>query len=145
MNKIIIMILAFIITPLITVKPLDTVGFEKEKLKVDERAVKIDKYFSTRGMPLYGYGEKFVERGDFYRVEPFLLAAISVQESSGGLHACGYNVFGWASCLGEAGQFNSYDEAIDVVAKNISGNNEDTRTYYEGKDIRGILSTYNPP
>ena len=74
-----------------------------------------------------------------------LLPAIAIRESSGGLHACGFNPFGWASCKGTIGKFKSWDEAIEVVAKNLGGHNPNTAHFYGGKDTRGILTAYNPP
>ena len=52
------------------------------------------------------------------------------------------NGFGWGSCKIA---FKSVDEAIETIAHHLGGNHPKTAKYYEGKDIEGILNTYNPP
>ena len=96
-------------------------------------------------MPLAGYGAKMIVEADRNGLDWRLLPAIAVRESSGGLHACGFNPFGWASCKGNIGKFENWDRAIEVVARNLGGNNPNTAHFYGGKDIRGILEAYNPP
>ena len=111
----------------------------------DNRPALIDQYYSERNMPLAGYGTKMVEVADKYGLDWRLLPAIAVREQSGGKvlpHNCpnrtvNYNVFGWASakvC------FTSYDQAIETVGMKLA-----TLPYYKGKDLVGILQTYNPP
>jgi len=43
-----------------------------------------------------------------------ILWAIAIRESSGGVHACGYNAWGYASCTGY--NFSSWEESIETVA-----------------------------
>lgn len=111
----------------------------------DERAEKIDQYFKDRNMPLAGYGKKMVEVADKNDIDWRLIPAIAVRESTGGKHACKsvtFNPFGWGSCkIG----FKSYDHAIEVLGKNLGGNNPNTSRHYSDKDVEGILKTYNPP
>jgi hypothetical protein len=105
----------------------------------------IDAYFSARNMPLAGYGMKMAEEAEKNGLDWRLLPAIAVRESTGGKHACKkvtHSFFGWGSCkIG----FNSPEEAIEIVAKNIGGNDEDTAHHYYGKDTEEILNKYNPP
>lgn len=114
---------------------------------VDNRAEKIDAYFSQHDLPLEGFGEKMVAEADLYGLDWRLLPALAMRESTGGKFTCKSesgknNPFGWGSCkIG----FDSYDHSIEVLARNLSGNNPKTSHYYDGKDIRGILETYNPP
>ncbi|MDP3785114.1 MAG: hypothetical protein Q8R12_03515 [bacterium] len=105
----------------------------------EERAGKIDGYFAERSMPLKGYGLKLVvaaERNDF---DWRLLPAIAIRESSGGKNACGQNPFGWGSCKID---FDTLEEAIEVVAWNLGANNPATAKYYRG-DMPSKLKNYN--
>ncbi|MDQ3158783.1 MAG: hypothetical protein M3P98_01435 [bacterium] len=115
----------------LTVKPSD--------VAVEDRAGRIDAYYAKRKMPLEGYGQKMVEEADKNGIDWRLLPAISIKESSGGLHMCRNNPFGWASCKL---QFGSVDEAIETVARNLGGNNPKTHAYYKG-DTYAKLWSYN--
>jgi hypothetical protein len=84
-------------------------------------------------------GQKMVQEEDKNGIDWRLLPAIAVKESSGGLHMCRNNPFGWASCKIE---FESVDEAIETVARNLGGNNPRTKAYYSG-DTRAKLQSYN--
>ena len=116
---------------------------ETEVLKIKANA--IDTYFKERNMPLSGTGIKMVKEAEKNNLDWRLLAAIAVRESTGGIHACKrveYNPFGWGSCkIG----FDSNNEAIEVVARNLGGNNPNTAYHYSGKDTKAILQKYNPP
>ena len=104
------------------------------------RAEKIDSYFRNRNMPLEGYGLKLVREAQKYELDWRLMPAIAVRESSGGKNACGNNPFGWGSCrIG----FKSIDEAIETIARNISGNNPNTKKYYSTGDLYKKLERYN--
>ena len=73
------------------------------------------------------------------------MAAIAVRESTGGKFDCKKvenNPFGWGSCkIG----FDTIDESIETVARNLGGNNPNTAYHYSGKDTKAILQKYNPP
>lgn len=126
--------------------PLPTeVSNEKlvDGLTVAERAQKIDAYFVDKDMPLAGHGLAMVTAADKYDIDWRLIAAISVIESTGGKHACKkvkYSAFGWGSCKIN---FSSYEESIEVISKNLAGENPKTAHHYDGKDTIGILSAYN--
>lgn len=109
----------------------------------DSRPSLIDAYFAKRHMPLAGYGSIFVKVADTYKIDWRLLPAIAVRESSGGLHACGFNAFGWGSCKHK--NFTSFDDAIETVGRNLGGENPATARYYSGKSVRQILNAFNPP
>lgn len=114
-------------------------------LLVSKEAQKIDAYFSDRNMPLAGYGEVFVREARKNNLDPFLVAAISVRESTGGKFACKsvtHSFLGWGSCKIN---FNSTEEAIEIVSWNLGGNNPKTERYYANKSTKAILQTYNPP
>lgn len=114
-----------------------------ETLKAQAQA--IDAYFASRDMPLSGMGMKMAEEADKNDIDWRLLPAIAVRESTGGKNDCEkvkHNFFGWGSCkIG----FKSDDEAIEIVAKNLGGNNPNTAKHYENKTIKQILRAYNPP
>lgn len=113
--------------------------------KTDVRAEKIDQYFKSKGLPLAGYGKKMVEVADKNDIDWRLIPAIAMRESTGGKFACKkvtFNPFGWASC--RVG-FKSYDHAIESLGQHLGGNHPKTKNYYDGKDVEGILKTYNPP
>jgi len=101
---------------------------EKNNL-LDSQAEKIDTYFKERSMPLFGFGRKMAEEASEHDLDWRLLPAIAVRESSGGKQACGHNPFGWGSCKIT---FNSWNEAIEVLAKNLGGDNPNTSDYYSG-------------
>lgn len=111
----------------------------------DDRANRIDAYYSKRNMPLSGYGKKIVEEADKYGIDWRLVAAISVKEQSGGKvlpYNCeggtlNHNAWGWGSgsiC------FESFDQGIETVSKSLG-----TSRYYKDKTLDQILDTYNPP
>jgi hypothetical protein len=113
-----------------------------EDLKL--KALAIDAYFSAYEMPLSGLGLKMVEEAEKNKLDWRLLPAISVRESTGGKFACKkvkYNSFGWGSCkIG----FESNEQAIEILARNLGGNNPKLAFYYANKDVEGILRSYNP-
>ena len=106
----------------------------------DERPAQIDRYFAERNMPLADYGAKFVEAADKCDMDWRLLPAISVRESSGGKQACGNNPFGWASCRLD---FESIEQAIEIVGANLCGLNPRTESYYKNKTTYERLWNYN--
>ncbi len=116
---------------------------ETEILKAKAEA--IDTFFREHNMPLEGTGAKMVEEAKENGLDWRLLPAIAARESTGGRHECKRvpnNAFGWGSCkIG----FKSNEEAIEVVAKNLGGNNPKTAMHYDEKTTKGILQAYNPP
>ena len=116
-----------------------------EKLSVQdiqrkEAAKKIDTYFKNRSMPLAGYGEQFVLVAEKYGLPYNLLPAVAVRESSGGKFLLNNNPFGWGSAKIK---FSNFDEAIEVVGKNLGGANPRTAAYYSGNSVRTKLYNYN--
>ena len=121
----------------------------EDKVKAD----KIDAYYKSRKMKLAGHGDDIVAAARKYDFDPYVLAAIATKETTGGNFACPktykvtkdirytYNVFGWGSC---SIKFESYRDAFETLAKNLSGNNPNTSKHYMDKDVVGILESYNP-
>lgn len=114
---------------------------------VDTRADRIDEYFASRGLPLAGHGKTFVKAADENDLDWRLVAAIAMRETTGGKFMCKSqsspnNPLGWGGCkIG----FDSIDSAIVKVTAHLAGNHPNTDQYYAGKDVKGILQTYNPP
>ncbi len=117
---------------------------EEAKLR-QLKADAIDNYFKKRDMPLAGYGMKMVLEAEKNDLDWRLIPAIGVRESTGGKFKCKKvvnNSFGWGSCKI---RFNSNEEAIKTVARNLGGNNPNTAKHYENKNTEQILRAYNPP
>lgn len=112
---------------------------EAQELAAD-RARKIDAYYAKRKMPLEGYGAKMIAEAEKNNLDWRLLPAIAIKESTGGKFACYNNPFGWGSCKI---RFGSYDEAIETVAHNLGGNNQNTARYYKDKTTEEKLHHYN--
>ncbi len=114
-----------------------------EDLKTKAEA--IDGYFRSYDMPLLGMGMKMVEEAEKNNLDWRLLPAIAVRESTGGKYDCikvEYNSFGWGSCKID---FNSIEESIEIIARNLGGNNPNTERHYANKNLKEILRAYNPP
>lgn len=112
---------------------------------IEARALAIDTYYKERNMPLEGYGKKMVEEALKNDIDWRLLPAISVRESTGGKHACKRvknSNFGFGSCKIN---FESVDKEIEIVARNLGGNNPRTAYHYDNKTTKQILQAYNPP
>lgn len=113
----------------------------EEQARLD-KAAKIDAYFGKYDLPLEGYGMKFVIEAEKNNLDWRLLPSIAMAESTGGKFGCHNNPFGWGSCKIK---FESYDQAIEVVAWNLGGNNPNTARHYAGKTTSQIIDMYNPP
>lgn len=108
-----------------------------------ERAQAIDDYFASRNLPLAGYGMKMVIEAEKNGLDWRLIPAIGMRESTGGKFACksaDYSPFGFGSCRID---FDSYDHAIEVVARNLGGNNPRTKGSYANKTLVQKLKSYN--
>jgi hypothetical protein len=106
-----------------------------------QKAEAIDSFFKSRSMPLAGTGMTFVLVAEKYGIDYRLLPAISVRESSGGKAACGHNPFGWGSC--KMHNFDSYEDSIEALGKNLGGANPNTARYYAGNSTKQKLYYYN--
>ena len=120
---------------------------DNHSLDILIHAKKIDNYFENHDLPLTGYGLAFAVAADEYGLDPYLLPAIAMRETTGGLNLCKNpkgqnNAFGWGSCkIG----FDSHEEAIERVALNLAGENPKTAFAYKGKTLKEKLESYNPP
>jgi hypothetical protein len=120
---------------------------DNHNLELLIHAKKIDNYFEEHDLPLTGYGLTFAVAADEYGLDPYLLPAIAMRETTGGKNLCQnpkgkMNAFGWGSCkIG----FDSHEEAIERVALNLAGENPKTAFAYKGKTLKEKLESYNPP
>lgn len=116
-------------------------------LTVEQRAAKIDAFYAKKGnLPLTGQGIVFVTYADKYGLDWRLVAAKGFIETTGGKFACKndkHNTFGWGSCRGE--KFDSYEDAIETVTRNLGGHNPNTAYFYKDKSVDEIIDAYNPP
>lgn len=108
-----------------------------------ERVEALENFFDEFKSPLKANAETFVDVADKYNMDYKLLPAISCMESSCGkkLIEGSYNPFGWGIYGNNAIYFESYDEAIETVAKGISTN-------YIAKGLNTpekIAPVYTPP
>jgi hypothetical protein len=117
----------------------ESISLEQDRII---KAKKIDAYYAKHNLPLAGYGMKMVLAAEAHDIPWNLMPAIAMRESTGGKFACFNNPFGWGSC---SIKFDSFDKAIESVARHLGGNHPKTASYYDGKTVRGILETYNPP
>jgi hypothetical protein len=124
------------------VEPL-SFNSEETTTITDKRALKIEAYYNRHNLPLADYAESFVEAADRYDIDWRLLAAIGFIESTGGKFSCStadYSPFGWGSCKID---FDSYEDAIDVVSMNLGGHNPSTEYFYKDKNLTEVLYAYN--
>lgn len=117
-----------------------TEGISDSAEPEDDRASRLDAYFSKWDMPLAGYGAKFISEADKYGIDWKLMPAIAVQESSGGKYMKNNNPFGWGSC---EIKFASFNEAIEELAANLGGTDPETARYYKDASVDKILWHYN--
>lgn len=103
---------------------------------IEKWGAAIDKFYDafsqTVGtqVPLCGYGEAMARAAWYWRIDPRLCAAVSIQESSGGLYCIRpHNAWGWGAAdsdpYGLAYEWGSWEEAInewhELVASSTTG------------------------
>ncbi|NTU73820.1 hypothetical protein HGB07_06700 [Candidatus Roizmanbacteria bacterium] len=108
----------------------------------DARGVNLRTFFRKYNSPLYDYADFIVETSDKYKFDYRLLPAIAMQESN----LCrvipdnSHNCWGWGIYGETVTRFDSYEEAIEAVAKGLKKN-------YIDKGLvtaSAIMSKYNP-
>lgn len=112
---------------------------------LEAKANAIDAYFGKYNLPLEGMGMKMAQEAKEHNLDYRLLPAIAMAESTGGKFAHENNPFGWNCTKACKTGFSSFEEAVEVVAKNLGGDEPKTAHYYAGKSIKEILNKYNPP
>jgi hypothetical protein len=117
-------------------------AYETEAKLVDNRVANLKAFFRKYNSPLYDKAEVIVKVSDQYNFDYRLLPAIAMQESN----VCkyipddSYNCWGWGIYGDTVTRFDSYDEAIETVAKGI-------KTHYIDKGLltaSAIMEKYTP-
>lgn len=123
--------------------PIDNQGYHAEVSLVDGRVANLKSFFRKYNSPLFDFAEKIVIVSDQYKFDYRLLPAIAMQESN----LCrvipddSHNCWGWGIYGSSVMKFDSYNDAIDAVAKGIK---ED----YIDKGLvtaSAIMKKYTPP
>ncbi len=97
---------------------------ETEITPGDGRAANLKAFFRKHNSPLYDKAEFIVATSDKYQLDYRLLPAIAMQESN----LCrvipdnSYNCWGWGIYGTTITRFESYEEAIETVAKGLKKN-----------------------
>jgi hypothetical protein len=90
----------------------------------DNRIANLKNFFRKYNSPLFDYAQHIVVVSDKYHFDYRLLPAIAMQESN----LCriipedSHNCWGWGIYGSTVTKFDSYDEAIEVVAKGLKDN-----------------------
>lgn len=118
-------------------------NYEAEIQVADGRVANLKSFFRKHSSPLYDYADKIVEVSDIYQFDYRLLPAIAMQESN----LCrvipdnSYNCWGWGIYGTMVTRFDSYDDAIETVAKGIKKNYIDQGLV----TASAIMKKYTPP
>ncbi len=108
----------------------------------DNRTANLKAFFRSYNSPLYDYADRIINVSDKYHFDYRLLPAIAMQESNlcRVIPADSYNCWGWGIYGDTVTRFNSYEDAIDSVAKGI-------KEQYLDKGLltaSAIMSKYTP-
>ena len=105
-------------------------------LNEDSRAVKLADFFKEHHCPQPYLISEYLRAADKYRIDYRLLPAVSVRESTCGMHARWNNRWGWDSA--RTG-FESLARGIEFIARQLAQGRP-----YRGKSLDQKLHTYNP-
>lgn len=123
----------------------DAIAFQKETsndfsnrttdlISIRERADRIRKFYKRWNSPMADHAEFIVETADHFGIDWRLIPAISIVESSGGVHCFKpYNAFGWGRM-----SFANFEESIYTVTKGLA-------TKYGSDNPLVIAYAYCPP
>jgi hypothetical protein len=101
----------------------------------DPRLARLREFFLKYDSPVHYLAAEFLDAADENGLDWRLLPTIAMVESGGGRDHTKNNIFGWASCRRG---FPSVREGIHTVASRLANSR-----LYKGKDLEGILRTYN--
>ncbi len=116
--------------------PLCAQGIPHSRRWKDPRLARLVEFFDALGSPVGELAPEFLAAADRHALDWRLLPSISVIESGGGKNFSKNNIFGWGSARRG---FASIRGSIDWVASRLARSK-----LYKGKDLDGILATYNP-
>lgn len=108
----------------------------QSKYQNDPRLARLMAFFSDTNSPVQYLAADFLLAADRHHLDWRLLPSICVVESGGGKNFSKNNVFGWDSARRG---FTSVRDGIYWVASRLAHSK-----LYKGKDLDGILTTYNP-
>ena len=117
-------------------------GYSAEIKSGDARPANLKAFLRKYSSDLYNHAEKIIEVSDKYGFDYRLLPAIAMQESN----LCrvipdnSYNCWGWGIYGTTVTRFDSYDDAIETVAKGI-------KEKYNGEGFgtaSAIMEKYTP-
>ncbi len=118
-------------------------GYTAEIKPGDARAANLKIFLRKYNSDLYDHADKIIEVSDRYEFDYRLLPAIAMQESN----LCrvipddSYNCWGWGIYGTTVTRFDSYDDAIETVAKGIKKNYIDQGLV----TASAIMKKYTPP
>ena len=116
--------------------------FQAEANLSDNRVANLKSFFRKYNSPLFDYADQVVSYSDKYNFDYRLLPAIAMQESN----LCKYipddthNCWGWGIYGNTVTKFDSFDEAIETVAKGL-------KEHYLDKGLitaSSIMEKYTP-
>ncbi|MGO9097065.1 MAG: hypothetical protein ACLQGV_17815 [Bryobacteraceae bacterium] len=116
--------------------PIPAQGVPHSERWQDPRLARLQEFFDGLGSPVGDLAPEFLAAADRHGLDWRLLPSISVIESGGGKNFSKNNIFGWGSATRG---FASVRGSIDWVAQRLANSK-----LYKGKDLDGILATYNP-
>ncbi|OGK25921.1 hypothetical protein A3D76_06815 [Candidatus Roizmanbacteria bacterium RIFCSPHIGHO2_02_FULL_37_9b] len=122
--------------------PFSAGSLKTEVKTTDGRAVNLKVFFRKHGSPLYDFADVIVRTSDNYGFDYRLLPAIAMQESTlcRAIPENSHNCWGWGIYGNIVTRFDSYEEAIEIVAKGI-------KTHYLDKGLTTastIMAKYTP-
>lgn len=103
-----------------------------------QQAVQIERYLTEYGSPYYYIGTELVAIGELYNLDPAVLVAIFVLESSAGKQCFnGYNCMGFGDYF-----YDNLGDCFVAVARALSGEGP-SGVYYQNKTLEEKIKTYN--
>jgi len=102
----------------------------------DQRQVKLEAFFHSFGCPAPLHVSEYLGAADTYAIDYRLLPAISVLESTCGVHQRLNNRWGWDSARRG---FSSFRAGLEYIARQLSEGR-----YYKNKTLEEKVRMYNP-
>ncbi len=113
----------------------NTVG-DPSAAQQDRRYDKLENFFRSFGCPAPYYARDYVDAADTFEIDYRLLPAISLVESTCGLHQRHNNRWGWDSARTP---FASVKEGLRYITRQLAHGR-----FYKNKTLAQKIHTYNP-
>src|SRR5215831_7824525 len=120
----------------IAMSPTQSAGTTRPDYRNDARLESLRRFFHQGACPVEAVAEVFLETADAYDLDWRLLPSLSFVETTGGKAARNNNIFGWDS--GRT-RFSTVAAGVHAVGYQLSH-----ADIYRGKELDGLLATYNP-